>query len=265
MEGGMMGSSSAFPIVIPDDEEEVVPGGAEEEQPAAAAAGGEEEEEEEEEGKYKRPGWLPDGFEAEGYYEDDGTFQATVCIPFVSFSFICPVTGFRFGLKSEVLHYCSSGAMDRAQAGKNTLDDSTTLQFYAHLSRGLRLRSKEQVMRYVDKVELPDVACIQIIAQLEFHARSLPPGWVKETAFRKCNDGIRKDVFYTDPITGKVFRLLKTVQQYFESGKPLGGRVPTMSVTDMYYFDRCTDMVISTIILCNGILAPIYFMVFAIL
>jgi hypothetical protein len=35
---------------------------------------------------------------------------------------------------------------------------------------------------------------VQIIAQLEFNVNSLPPGWVKETAFRKRSDGgIRKD------------------------------------------------------------------------
>ena len=29
--------------------------------------------------------------------------------------------------------------------------------------------------------------------QLKFNINSLPPGWVKETAFTKCSDGIRKD------------------------------------------------------------------------
>jgi len=39
---------------------------------------------------------------------------------------------------------------------------------------------------------------MQIIAQLEFNVNSLPPGWVKETAFRKCSDSIRKDTVYFD-------------------------------------------------------------------
>ncbi|KAF8659972.1 hypothetical protein HU200_058054 [Digitaria exilis] len=295
MEGGM-GSSSAFPIVIPDDDEA---GGAEEEEGQPAAA---EEEDAGGEGEGKRPGWLPDGFQAEGYYEDDGTFQATararrghvsyrLCVhggcalsrgrprrpvenstaspsprvaaaskacsarlpppacsiqarparsipgtwmaagsdlaglslaarlrvsvtqsmrarrrpcqhahlpdlPSLHFalslvrygplqqatscclrhvSFTCPLTGFRFGLKSEVLHYCSSGAMDRAQAGKNTLDDNTTLQGkYGWLWRGWALEiraggenfSKMYTLpecvdedcdtSYVDKAELPE-------------------------------------------------------------------------------------------------------------
>lgn len=69
----MLGSSSAFPIVIPDDFEE------EEEQvavepPVAPGA------EDGEQAAAKRPGWPPDGFKMEGYNEDDGTFQTTVCM-----------------------------------------------------------------------------------------------------------------------------------------------------------------------------------------
>ena len=37
------------------------------------------------------------------------------------------------------------------------------------------------------------VTCMHIIVQLEFNINSLPPGWVKETAFRKRSDGIEKD------------------------------------------------------------------------
>ena len=34
--------------------------------------------------------------------------------------------------------------------------------------------------------------------QLEFNINSLPPGWVKEAAFRKCSDVIRKDKMMFD-------------------------------------------------------------------
>lgn len=43
-------------------------------------------------------------------------------------SYICPASGFEFSSKSEVLDYCFSGGIERAQAGKNTLNDKTTLQ-----------------------------------------------------------------------------------------------------------------------------------------
>ena len=71
--------------------------------------------------------------------------------------------------------------------------------------------------------------------------------------------------FYTDPITKNVFRSLKSAEQYFISGKPVGAHVPIMSVTDMYYFDRCTDMVIISHYICNWILAMYIFGVLDIL
>ncbi|RLM73764.1 hypothetical protein C2845_PM15G26340 [Panicum miliaceum] len=251
-------SRASSPILISDDENEpaaapvnAVPGAKDDEQAPVAAAEGSND-----------GGWLPDGFEMEGYYERDGTFKTT--------AYICPVSGLKFTMMREVLDYCCSDGMERAIAGKETLQDKTTPQtwmvcqshrcemhavlgkyawlrqkhgwvleiraggdnfskmfkFYAHLSAGVRFASKNE-----------------IIAQLEFRINSLPPGSVKETAFRKCSDGIRKDTFFTDPITKKVFRpLLKSAEQYITSGELVGAHVPIMSVTDMYYFDRCTDM-----------------------
>ncbi|CAL5024648.1 unnamed protein product [Urochloa decumbens] len=269
-----MGSSAASPLIIlTSSDDEKAP-------PVAAVPVGREEDEQEhpeagEEYEWSDPddddGWLPDGFEVEGYRERDGSFKAT--------GYICPVSGLKFKLMSQVLDYCVSDGMERAIKGKETLQDKTTLQgkyawlrekngwvleiraggdnyskmfkFYAHLSTGVRLTSKNEVLRYIDEAELPE--CVDghcdissednIIAQLEFNINCLPPGWVKETVFRKYSDGIRKDTYFTDPITKKVFRSLKSAEQYFISGgEPVGAHVPIMSVTDMYSFDRCTDM-----------------------
>ncbi|KAG2575766.1 hypothetical protein PVAP13_7KG372000 [Panicum virgatum] len=267
-------SRPSSPILISDDEKEpaaapvaaVVPGAKDEQTPVAAAEGCSNDDGD----GIEAPGWLPDGFEMEGYYERDGTLKTT--------AYICPASGVKFKTMKEVLDYCFSDGMERAIAAKETLQDKTTLQgkyawlrqkhgwvleiraggenfskmfkFYANLSVGVRLVYKNDVLRYIDEAELSECDFEDcdignednIIAQLEFNVNSLPPGWVKETAFRKCSDGIRKDTFYTDPITKNVFRSLKSAEQYFISGKPMGAHVPIMSVTDMYYFDRCTDM-----------------------
>ncbi|RLM65389.1 hypothetical protein C2845_PM16G24350 [Panicum miliaceum] len=209
-------SRPSSPILISDDKKEpavapvaAVQGTKDEQVPVAVAEGSNDGD------GIETPGWLPDGFEIEGYYERDGTFKVT--------AYICPVSGLKFTMMRE---------------------------FYTHLFAGVRLASKNEVLRYIDEAELPK--CVNgdcdsssednIIAQLEFSINSLPPGWVKETAFRKCSDGIRKDTFYMDPITKKVFHSLKSAEQYFTSGEPVGAHVPIMSVTDMYYFDWCTDM-----------------------
>ncbi|KAG2569855.1 hypothetical protein PVAP13_7NG444700 [Panicum virgatum] len=268
-------SRPSSPILISDDEKgpaaapvAAVPGAKDDQTPVAAAA--EQGWSNDDGDEIETPDWLPDGFEMEGYYERDGTFKTT--------AYICPVSGLKFKMMEEVLDYCFSDGIERAIAGKETLQDKTTLQgkyawlrqkhgwvleiraggenfskmfkFYAHLSAGVRLASKHEVLNYIDEAELPQYVnedCDtssedNIIAQLDFNINSLPPGWVKETTFRKCSDDIRKDTFYTDPVTKKVFRSLKSAEQYVISGEPMDAHVPIMSVTDMYYFDRCTDM-----------------------
>ncbi|KAK2439011.1 methyl-CpG-binding domain-containing protein [Trifolium repens] len=46
----------------------------------------------------------------------------------------------------------------------------------------------------------------------------LPPGWIKEVKIRKHKSGIKKDLFYIDPVSGYVFHSKKDVTRYLESG-----------------------------------------------
>ncbi|XP_004503754.1 uncharacterized protein [Cicer arietinum] len=46
----------------------------------------------------------------------------------------------------------------------------------------------------------------------------LPLGWIKEVKIRKNGNGIKKDWFYTDPVSGYVFRSKMDVLRYLESG-----------------------------------------------
>ncbi|KAE9597740.1 putative DNA-binding domain-containing protein [Lupinus albus] len=50
------------------------------------------------------------------------------------------------------------------------------------------------------------------------NVEDLPPGWIKEVKERKVGNGIKKDPFYTDPVSGYVFRSKKDVLRYLESG-----------------------------------------------
>ncbi|KAL6903504.1 hypothetical protein ACP4OV_004317 [Aristida adscensionis] len=226
-----------------------------------------------EEGSRRLPDWLPDGFGMEAGVLEDGTLVTT---------YICPV-GFRFSTKKGVLDYCFSHTLERAIQANATLDDTTTLQgkyrwllefpghdwvveiraggenmtkmfkFYANLSNKVRLVNKEDVLRYKPKDqnyggannEECDTSCEDnILAQLQFKVYGLPPGWVKETVFRKYKDGsIRKDTFFTDPVNGRVYLSLKSALQYFSTGIDSDSLRPYKSITDMYYFDKCTDMI----------------------
>ncbi|TVU16643.1 hypothetical protein EJB05_40217, partial [Eragrostis curvula] len=191
-----------------------------------------------------------------------------------SADYTCPA-GFRFSSKAEVLLHVSSGALQRALDAQATLYDRTTLQakydwfraytgwvleiragghnmskmfkFYAHLRYGLRIASKEDFMSYLRTGIVPVRANDEcdtsgkdnIIAHLKFHIKRLPPGWIKETKF--SDNGNRKDRFFTDPVTQKVYRSKKLALQYFNTGTAKSHN-PRESVTDMYMFDSCTDL-----------------------
>ncbi|CAD6261690.1 unnamed protein product [Miscanthus lutarioriparius] len=136
--------------------------------------------------------------------------------------------------------------------GENGRIPRKMYKVYAHPSSKVRITSKAEVMRLIDEGKLPDESTNgdcndtsnkdNIIAQLDFNVSSLPPGWVKETTFKKCSDGIRTDRYYTDPVTKKVFRSLKAAEQYFKYEKIMDCYKPTRSVTDLYSFDGCVHM-----------------------
>lgn len=53
--------------------------------------------------------------------------------------------------------------------------------------------------------------------------------------------------YYTDPVSHLVFRTLKSVISYLQTGEiSKHAYLPRRSVIDIYSFDRCTDLVIVT-------------------
>ncbi|XWS37821.1 hypothetical protein CRYUN_Cryun19dG0078100 [Craigia yunnanensis] len=50
-------------------------------------------------------------------------------------------------------------------------------------------------------------------------AEGLPSGWIKEVRITKRANKVRKDPFYTDPVSGYVFRSMKDALCYVESGE----------------------------------------------
>ncbi|XP_039771454.1 uncharacterized protein LOC120639658 isoform X5 [Panicum virgatum] len=194
------------------------------------------------------PGWLPDGWIMEHYTS--------------------PVSGYTFTSKMETIEYLFSGMEERmlesqgshtwlpggwlieVRAGGKKMDKM--YKFYFHPPSGMRFLSKGEVLRYVNEGKISacdmDLLCDtstddNILALVEFSPDGLPDGWVKETIFRKCNDGIRKDPYYTDPISHRVFRTLKSVLSYLGTGEiSKHAYLPRRNVIDMYSFDKCADL-----------------------
>ncbi|KAF0894219.1 hypothetical protein E2562_037279 [Oryza meyeriana var. granulata] len=214
------------------------------------------------------PGWLPDGWIMEVRCGDNGNIYRY---------YTSPVSGYTFSTKMETLHYLFSEMDERVLESQACADDNELhrmhtwlpdgwvieiraggkkmekmYKFYVHLHTGMRFLSKENVLLYSNegKISRCDMKGLcdtssedNILAMVEFSPDGLPEGWVKEIIFRKCNDGIRKDPYYTDPVSRHVFRTLKSVINYLETGEiTKHAYIPRRSVTDMYSFDRCTDL-----------------------
>ncbi|PPD68772.1 hypothetical protein GOBAR_DD34344 [Gossypium barbadense] len=75
------------------------------------------------------------------------------------------------------------------------------VKIYVDPSTGLRFYSKPAVV--IEKSTVDD----------------LPAGWIKEIKIQRNANGVRKDPYYTDPVSGYVFRSKKAVLHYLETGE----------------------------------------------
>ncbi|KAL6651770.1 hypothetical protein ACP70R_010695 [Stipagrostis hirtigluma subsp. patula] len=267
-----MGTASSPIIILSDSDDDDVPVAPVAAVPRAVPPPPPPAQEPDDNGEFPRPDWLPQGFGMRVYRRlSDGS---------ALMEYTCPVMGVKKKLYSEreVREYVSSGAYGRAVAAAATLDDKTTLQgkykwlvyqprwgleiraggpnmnklfkFYAYWHGNLRFTSQNDAVLYMHEETISKCSNLEcdttsednIIAQLHFCIPELPPGWVKEIEFRKVNGGMRRDVFYTDPINQRVYRSLTTAKQYFESGIEGSSYKPIKSVTDLYLFDNYIDM-----------------------
>lgn len=126
--------------------------------------------------------WLPPGWILEVRFRRRGSNTGQTYK-----SFFDPSTGSRFHSKGDVLQFVKAGKIS-----------SPTSDEKRHC-----------------KVESTD----NVIAQIEFYPDGLPHGWYKEIRFKRNQCRIRKDPYYADPVSGYVFRTLKDVQRYIETGE----------------------------------------------
>lgn len=126
--------------------------------------------------------WLPPGWLLEMRTQRRGSKARQIYK-----SYFDPSTGSRFYSKGDVLQFVKSGKIYSPTSDQNRHCES----------------------------ESPE----SVIAQIEFYPDGLPDGWYKEIRIKKNRGGIRKDPYYADPVTGYVFRTLKDVQRYTETGE----------------------------------------------
>ncbi|KAL7165319.1 hypothetical protein ACSBR2_041085 [Camellia fascicularis] len=169
------------------------------------------------------PEWLPPGWIMELKTRNRG--------PRIGRTYKCyidPLTGSKFYSKPEVSEYLRTAKrnsrtsqqkkmeigpvnnpnMDELTGGKTslTLEDSQmkTLKGTSLASEQKQIvSSKQSVKKVVIERVAPD---------------GLPPGWIKEIKIEKKGNGIRKDSYYTDPVSGYAFLSVKDALRYLETG-----------------------------------------------
>ncbi|OVA14110.1 Methyl-CpG DNA binding [Macleaya cordata] len=96
---------------------------------------------------------------------------------------------------------------------------------------GLRFYSKRQVSDYLKiknlrntsrlnkrSVDMPTTSQATVEWKSDTD-EGLPPGWTKTIKCKKTGDKTRKDPYYTDPVTGYIFRSRRDVFRYIETGE----------------------------------------------
>ncbi|KAL3521518.1 hypothetical protein ACH5RR_019667 [Cinchona calisaya] len=102
---------------------------------------------------------------------------------------------------------------------------------YVDPSNEHKFYSKPEVLRYLKNVLSNPPVCeetqngstsrrsaIKSVLKEEV-AEGLPAGWIKETRTTQKGNKIRRDSYYIDPVTGHLFRSMKEVLRYLDTGK----------------------------------------------
>ncbi|KAH1080359.1 hypothetical protein J1N35_020120 [Gossypium stocksii] len=98
------------------------------------------------------------------------------------------------------------------------VDPSTGLRFYSKPAVFRFLKLEEQRNRKTNKKKRAAHSRKKVVIE-KSTVDDLPAGWIKEIKIRRNANGVRKDPYYTDPVSGYVFRSKKAVLHYLETGE----------------------------------------------
>ncbi|ESR53823.1 hypothetical protein CICLE_v10018609mg [Citrus x clementina] len=144
-----------------------------------------------------RPDWLPDGWVVELKTRKSGSAVGRQYKVYIE-----PITGCKFFSMPEVLRHLESVKNRNSECERKTTPTETSK--YEGTRKVSTKRERETTERVV--VEKSTVV-------------DLPPSWTKETKIKKTARGIRKDRYFTDPVSGYVFCSKKDVFRYLETGE----------------------------------------------
>jgi len=147
--------------------------------------------------------WLPDGWVVEVNYKSTGA-------KFKVFKEVA--TGKKFYSKPQVLNYLAGGSTSNSEKRKESKPStelgSSSNPTPADATRPKRSRKKNDGSQNTDFQEVITTSS----------ADGLPPGWIKEVRTKIYATHKRSDPFYTDPVSGYIFRSKVDAMRYLETG-----------------------------------------------
>nr|KJB39638.1 hypothetical protein B456_007G022700 [Gossypium raimondii] len=174
------------------------------------------------------PDWLPAGWTQEFRFQKTGR-RIT--------HYVNLATGQKFFTKDDLIRYTKTETKteskqydDRLLTLKQITKPSTNSQvnIYVDPSTGLRFYSKPAVFRFLKQAEQRNrktnkkkqaaYSRKKVVIE-KSTVDDLPAGWIKEIKIQRNANGVRKDPYYTDPVSGYVFRSKKAVLHYLETGE----------------------------------------------
>ncbi|XP_052211499.1 uncharacterized protein LOC127814199 isoform X8 [Diospyros lotus] len=143
-----------------------------------------------------------------------------------------PVSGYVFFSMKDAVRYVETGDISRCATKPKKREEMGFLNGETSLNMEQLTGVKSTVdLEQSQNLKIPKgVSCAPKQNQITFGNQSLrkvvmmatpdelPPGWTKEIKYEKKEDGIRKDPYYTDPVSRYVFRSLKDALRYVETG-----------------------------------------------
>ncbi|KAM7531242.1 hypothetical protein LguiB_034652 [Lonicera macranthoides] len=159
------------------------------------------------------PEWLPSGWTVELKSKNSNPPTTYKC-------YVDTKSGRKFYSKPEVFRYLetvNSGSVGLKNKGIGSISNDHLTGAMPDTSHDCKPIESKSCTSEKKKVGI-DKHLINNVAIERGSTDKLPPGWIKEIRTRKMMNGIRRDPYYTDPVSGYEFRSLKDALRYLETG-----------------------------------------------
>ncbi|KAK9067981.1 hypothetical protein SSX86_012092 [Deinandra increscens subsp. villosa] len=148
--------------------------------------------------------WLPDGWITEVHYKKSGAKYKI---------YKEAASGKKLFSKPQVLSYLAGGSSSNSRKRKKKKGGIQSTDLSPNPTPADATHPKRSTKK---KGDIQSADCQEVITTSP--ADGLPPGWIKEVRTKIYATHKRNDPFYTDPVSGYIFRSRLDALRYLESG-----------------------------------------------